>query len=626
MRNRPRVVREFGPIALIALFAGVVTMIFATNAFARGAPNLDETAYRAQASALERGHLTLPGNYAPSFRPFLSGVRSDKVVFKYQPVWPALMALSRRGLGSTLPLRFALAVTGVLAVYALATEMFDERIVAIIAALIVALSPFVWVQAATELGYQLTLVTTTSAAWLLVRWTRRGRRAAAIGAGAALGVAVLHRPFDALIVLTPVLGWALWRAHRQNALLALCRDLALGVAPFLVLLLAYNQAVMGRPWRFAFGVSSAVDRFGFGWRASYAAPHGGHGGMIHYTVGRAFAAMWANAAALPRFVMAAPIVLAAAIYAVVRHWSAWQARLLVAMIAAIFAGYLLWWGTANAVSFGVHKTLGPFYHYTVLVPIAILAAWALVEVARKPRTIAVIVGVAVLWCIPASWNAFRNARHAGRTGAAELRKTDAPGRRLVFEAPPYAGDPYVLVDNRADLGGDRVVALDVPGQRLYVIDRLPDRTPYLERKYQRFGDFLGHLRSDRVRLDVLRAPRIEFTIRDRDASATHGYLAVGAARRNALPSRRDRVGAVVDLTAADLPADGRSTTVAVGLDTRAARGGPWVECRFEARATAGQVELLEPCDGYQHYVFPGGKEATEREDVTPRLSIDAAEG
>jgi len=48
----------------------------------------------------------------PFFLPFLSGVRGDRVVFKFQPAWPALIAASDALFGSSLPLRMLCSAAG----------------------------------------------------------------------------------------------------------------------------------------------------------------------------------------------------------------------------------------------------------------------------------------------------------------------------------------------------------------------------------------------------------------------------------------------------------------------------------------------------------------------------------
>ena len=83
------------------------------------------------------------------------------------------MAGHHRGVRSDLWFDIAAAVrsrrVGVVAVYGLTIELLRERRVAALAALLFVFSPFVWVQGATLLGYQLSAVLGTFAAWMLIR-------------------------------------------------------------------------------------------------------------------------------------------------------------------------------------------------------------------------------------------------------------------------------------------------------------------------------------------------------------------------------------------------------------------------------------------------------------------------
>ena len=82
----------------------------------------------------------------------------DDVVFKYQPLWPALLAVSKVVSGDTLLVRAVFSALGVLACAGFAYELVRSRRVAIIAAVLFALSPFVWLQTASVLGYHPSLV------------------------------------------------------------------------------------------------------------------------------------------------------------------------------------------------------------------------------------------------------------------------------------------------------------------------------------------------------------------------------------------------------------------------------------------------------------------------------------
>jgi hypothetical protein len=113
---------------VLAFLASLASLMTAWFAFPHGTVDLDEVSYQMQANALGDGHLTLPAaTYDAYFRPFLSGVRGDRVVFKYQAEWPAMIAASDLAFWSSLPLRAALGGGGMLAMAWLAWELARDR-------------------------------------------------------------------------------------------------------------------------------------------------------------------------------------------------------------------------------------------------------------------------------------------------------------------------------------------------------------------------------------------------------------------------------------------------------------------------------------------------------------------
>ncbi len=372
-------------IGLAALAAGV-TVLTAYFVYPHGSADLDEVSYQTQANALRAGHLTLPArDRVPSLLPFLTGVRSGRVVFKYQPEWPALIALSDALFGSSIPLRALLAALGVLAVAWLGWELTREQRVALLAAALALASPFGWVQSATLLGYQLSFVLGTSTAAALLRVVRVRTRSAGFLAGAIVGLALLHRPFDALLAVVPVSVYLVWETRNERSRLRMLVPVIVGAAPFAVALLAYDNAVMGSPLRLAYGVTGAQDGFFFGWRASNVPPGTGHLDMIHYTVGRAWSTFGRDLWLLPRFVAIAPVVLLSMGAVVWKRRRDARTWLLLGMVGVVVVSYFFWWATANAALFEIDRALGPFYHYAVLAPICVLAAWGATAVRLRAR-------------------------------------------------------------------------------------------------------------------------------------------------------------------------------------------------------------------------------------------------
>ncbi len=617
-------------VVLPALVAAVLTVVVAQVAFPNGSPNADEIAYEIQADAIRHGHLTLPAeSHDPSFLPMMSGVRDGRVVFKYQPVWPALMAASDAAFGSTLPLRALLAAAAVLAVYALARSLFGRSKTALIAATLAALSPFVWVQSATLLGYQLSFVLGTACAAALITAVRDRHRGWALGAGLLFGLALLHRPFDAVLALLPVLVYAVLVTRRNRTARRVLVPTAIGVLPSALALGALNTATMGAPWRMPFNVSGPIDRFGFGWRASFVVPGTGHAGQVHYTIGRAVTTLVDSVGALPRFVCAAPIVFGLAIWVSARARRDTRVQLLVAMIATTLFAYLFWWGTANAVAFGLHEVLGPFYHYAVLAPIVVLAARGAVLLAERRGRAAVVAVLAIAWMVPASAVAVRNTRVAGRVRTEHLALADAPGRSMVLMEPRFRGEPYTPLVNDVELTGNRIVAIDIPRERLALIDRFPDRDAYLIRFVHGPGDPFGPAYPQQVRLSVVAADAVEISESAVIAPGREARAYIHIGDHTVLgPTATGHLDASFVIEPEQL-GDG-PVLVSVGYSIgRVAQAAPaaisleWTECRFVAARVGSEVHVLTPCDGFVNYVFDGSSGAAH-EDLRGALDITVA--
>jgi hypothetical protein len=612
----------------LACLAGATTVIIARAEFPHGTADLDEVAYVSQANAIANHELTLPAaTHDPYFRPFLSGVRDDRVVFKYQPEWPALIAASNAVFGSTLPLRALMAMTGVFSVAWFAWELTRDRRVVVVAAALVVASPFAWIQTASLLGYQLSFVLGTAAAAALVRSARARSRArwTGLAAGVLLGLAILHRPFDALLATAPVLAYWGWSVWRRREIVRDVAPVALGGLPFAALFFAYNQSVMGSFTRLAYNVTGPLDAFGFGWRASFGRPGAEHTAQIHYTVGRAFSTVSHLFVALPRFVALAPAVIVLVGVCLWTRRRVAQTWLLVAMIAVVVVGYFFWWGVANSYAFALDRSLGPFYYYPLLAPLSVLAATGAVSVLRSRVIVVGLIVVGLGWSGFASASVLRDARDAGKDRTADVRASQAPAPSLVIEASQFPADPYLRVATDATLGEPHLVAVDIPGRRLELVDRFPDRTTYLNRSFRNLDDPFGKELHDQVELRAIRGRAIvvRFRVSMRAGERGTPYVRIG----NAAPRLLTDTSVRLDPTG--LPSNGATTIVAFGVTVSPSGAAApttltkeWLECGTEARVGAGgDIEVLDPCDGRHHYEFPNGANATTNEDVSSELLV-----
>jgi hypothetical protein len=534
-------------------------------------------------------------------------------------------------LGSSLPLRALGAAAGILVVAWLGWELTKERRVALLAAALALASPFTWVQSASLLSYQLSLVLGTAAATALLRAARVRTKTSGFVAGALVGLAMLHRPFDALLAVLPVLVHLAWQTRRQPGRLRVVLSVLAGGAPFAATFLAYNAAVAGSVTRLAFLSTGPSDRFFFGWRASFVLPHTGHAGQINYTIGRAASTLGHDLALMPRFVAIAPVVAVCGIVALVKRSRDPRAWLLVAMIATVFGGYFFWWATANAAHFGIDRSLGPFYDYAALPPICVLAAWGAIQIRIRARTVAIAATVAVVWAGVASTAVLSSALRQGQVRSAEVGETKvaSPKPTLVLDPPAFPGDPYLRFATDAKLTGTHLVGLDVPSARLEVVNRFADRQIFLLRSHHRFGDPFGPVTRDLVRLQLVRgtAIRIHLHAIQVDGRAGTAYLRIGNWFPELASSGRGPLNAAWTLTP-DMIGRDHTVIVAVGV-TLAPPGAPaptaltneWYETYYYARAYDGGVQILTPGDGLTHYTFPDGRTALSHDDVSPAMRV-----
>jgi hypothetical protein len=131
--------------------------------------------------------------------------------------------------------------------WGLSRELFDQG-VARLAALVVAVSPGVWLLAGSRMAHTTVLLALGIAALVVVR----GRDGcwSWVGAGLAVAYVVLARPFDALLVGAPLLVWGMVRAGTWSR-----RGLLLAPSVLAVLLLGWdNQQLTGEPWVFPVNV------------------------------------------------------------------------------------------------------------------------------------------------------------------------------------------------------------------------------------------------------------------------------------------------------------------------------------------------------------------------------------
>ncbi|KPM53465.1 hypothetical protein ACG83_22495 [Frankia sp. R43] len=394
-RTRLRLSRPAIAVTVLALLSFVGSVLLQKILFPDGSGDADEAAYVLQARMLLQGRLTLDATVVePFFRPWLTGEHDGRVFTKYLPGWPAMLAASQALFGTMVVAPAAVAAGWVVGTFRLARELFADVRTALMAAAGVALSPIVLLHTALPLAYAAGAATLVLAAAELLRGARTGSRPALLLGGASAGFALLIRPFDAVLVLLPVLGLVLLRARqltgsewsepvvRRGALSGArawvrvrARTMAhragwagIGALPFVLVAAAYCWYVTGSPLRMPLSASDPLDRFGFGPRRILPSES-----SFLFTRRLALDALRETLAAAPSWLFGGTVLVGLAAAGLFAPRRRPERIMLLAAAGMVLGGYSFWWGSAFAMP-GLRNGLGPHYHLAAFTPVVILAA------------------------------------------------------------------------------------------------------------------------------------------------------------------------------------------------------------------------------------------------------------
>jgi 4-amino-4-deoxy-L-arabinose transferase-like glycosyltransferase len=472
-------------VVVTALVSAALAVTLSKTVFARLSVNGDETAYLLQARAFAHGHLFPPVTHpAGSFTPWLGVIHGDHYVLKYTPVVAGFFAASLLVTGGY---AFGLAVLAaglVGATFLLAREVTGESRVAATAAVLMAASPVVLVQQALVLPYVLFLVLAELTLWALIAGARRERPRLLAIAGLLGAIAFAARTLDALLVLGPAVVVALWRLRRRPGVAA---SLAAGAVLPLAGLLWFDDAATGSPLRLPFSLFESGDTLGFGVHRLYPGEAGRRFGLTQGLRGlgrhlELIGGGWA---------FGGVILFALAVVALLRRRASPDLLIVLAGGLLLVLGYLFFWGTWNAaIVWGAVRYLGPYYLMPLLIPLCILAALGLQEIAvaglwRAASAVGLAVAVSGVALVPA----LRSDLALKADNVQLAQAISAQGHSLLFvdTYPGYLQHPTPVISNRFPVGGKTVFALARGGDDFGVLRAFPGRALYRLRLLGEYG-------------------------------------------------------------------------------------------------------------------------------------------
>ncbi len=165
-------------------------------------------------------------------------------------------------------------------------------------------------------------------------------------------------------------------------------------SPRSCVLLAYNDALMGGPLRSPFTITGPDDKLGFGTRGVFSTS------AFPFTAHDGFTSLRENLVQLPGWTFGGLLLVALALYGLWRQRARVPEVVAIAGLAVTVAvGYAVFWSPYSIVQLWPGaRTMGPFYHLALLIPLALFGAagiGAVVDRSRPLGAVTVVVLVAI---------------------------------------------------------------------------------------------------------------------------------------------------------------------------------------------------------------------------------------
>ena len=466
-------------MVLLLAAAAVVSVLVHHFVYPALSWNRDEVTYLWQVRGLRAGDLlTYAGPTPHFFQPWLTGLTGDQFFSQYTLGWPGVMLVADVLFGTPLMAQVFGTVLGVLGVYVFTREITRDFTLAFVTGVLMLASPMVITQSGVYLGYlfSLGLGLLFGASLLAGLRLRQGWRL--VAAGALLGLLFVTRPFDAVVWAAVMGGYAIFTTWREwGRQLRAIGLVFLGILPFFVLTLLHNRAVTGQFTKFPFTAKEPLDSFGFGYRRLM--PHilG-----IDYTLVEAVKGTGLSGFYVPQFLVGSYAAL------IVAGFGLWYRRrdrttlLMLAMIVAFPIGYFLFWG--NRLASGFAYLSGPVYFLPMFVPLCIFVATALLRLWRRRRGWCIaLCCVLALATVPFLYDKARmnhNISAAQEPWKESSENLPANSLVVVRDSGPYLLHLNPYSENSPDLDGPVLYSVDRGAKTFDLLERHPDRTPYMQ--------------------------------------------------------------------------------------------------------------------------------------------------
>ena len=432
----------------------------------------DEVTFLFQAKTIAEGHLVAPGPDQPRFF-FMSFVvvRDGEWFGKYPPGYPAILSFGvRAGHAWVVNALAAAVVIGLLIL--VGRRLYDLR-TGLTGGLLLALSPFFIIQSGSLLSHVVALFWVLLMLYLFDVMRSRDLPIAAFGAGAAAGMLLLTRPLTAVGVGLPFLIVAVADLYQRRPFFRRYLLVAVGLLPFLLTLLAYNQMTTGDPATSAYELWWPYDRIGFG------PEYGVNGHSLSDAVDNTRSNLRDLGEVLfgwPRRLSFLPVLLAAGAGIVRLRRGGFSRDLsidlvLIGIVIGVVGVHMLYWTSG--------KMYGPRYYFATIGALSLLSArgivwlWDAVGVwldqapgrvrhlrLMLPCLLIAAVAFNLLVTLPGQADRYRGWNGVHRDDLSILRSHELENALVFVPRPDWQTYAPLFLENSTTLDSDIVYAID----------------------------------------------------------------------------------------------------------------------------------------------------------------------
>ena len=227
---------------------------------------IDSVSYYIQAKIFSTGHINIPSHALKDF--FSTGfcINDGKYYSKYSPGWPSLLSI---GIIIGLPwiINTILGIATIILVYLIGTELYDG-ITGLFAAVLLLSSRYFYVLTPTYFSEPSALFFSSLFVYCIIRTLKEPKVISSLLAGLVLGILFLIRPYSAVAISLPTMGYLFLSSLREKGKhISSFMVIFFSFLPILSLFFLYNYLQTGSVFITPFQYYNPSDTLGFGLRS-----------------------------------------------------------------------------------------------------------------------------------------------------------------------------------------------------------------------------------------------------------------------------------------------------------------------------------------------------------------------